>query len=416
MELKKLPDQPRPGSDRTLATIANVAALMEEAGITARYNNVKKKIEIEVPGHHGTPDNLDNVTLTQIVSLCAQHSMPTGSVAEYVVAIADRNEYNPVIDWIRSRPWDGRDRLPDIYASVIEQPDYPASLKEFLLRKWLRSAVAAVLMPAYKGRGVLTFQGPQSIGKTSWISALVPDRKLCESVVKLDHHLDASNKDSILGAIGHWIVEVGELDSSFRKDIARLKGFLTADSDKVRRPYARGESEYPRRTVFAATVNEANFLVDSTGNSRWWTIAVERLDFNHGIDMQQLFAQLAVEVEAGERWWLDHDEEALLTAWNKKHEVPSVVRDTVCYWLDLDEGTTAERTTMTPSQLLKATGITHPTNAQAKECGALLRELYGAPTKIQGSYKWKVPLRDPGAEHLGVEVPKGRAVAPGEVF
>ena len=73
MELKKLPDQPRSGSDRTLATIANVAALMDEAGIKARYNVIKKNVEIELPGHEGTPDNLDNVTLTHIIS-SARHA------------------------------------------------------------------------------------------------------------------------------------------------------------------------------------------------------------------------------------------------------------------------------------------------------------------------------------------------------
>lgn len=65
MKLDKLPDQPRPGSDRTLATIANVAALMDEASISARYNVIKKNVEIELPGHEGTPDNLDNVKRTR---------------------------------------------------------------------------------------------------------------------------------------------------------------------------------------------------------------------------------------------------------------------------------------------------------------------------------------------------------------
>lgn len=38
-------------------------------------------------------------------------------------------------------------------------------LKTMLLRKWMRSAAAAAIMPGYKGRGVLTFQAPQGIGR-----------------------------------------------------------------------------------------------------------------------------------------------------------------------------------------------------------------------------------------------------------
>ena len=34
------------------------------------------------------------------------------------------------------------------------------------------------------------------------------------------------------------------------------------------------------------------------------------INFEHGIDMQQLFAQLAVDLEKGEQWWLTPEEEA----------------------------------------------------------------------------------------------------------
>lgn len=85
---------------------------------------MKKKVEIDVPDLQGTSDNRDNVTLTAIVSLCAQHSMPTGSVGEYVNAIADRHAYNPVAEWIGSKPWDGVDRLPEIEATVQAQDHY----------------------------------------------------------------------------------------------------------------------------------------------------------------------------------------------------------------------------------------------------------------------------------------------------
>lgn len=410
MDLNDLPDQPRPGSDKTLATIANVASIMNEAGISARYNVIKKKVEVELPGHRGTADNFDNVTLTHIVSRCAQHSMPTGHIGEYVNAIADLNSYNPVADWIDRKPWDGRDRLPDLFATVVQREDYPEVLKNTLLRKWLRSAVAAAVIDNYRGRGVLTLQGPQGIGKTSWVRSLVSEPKLREQVVKVDHHMDGGNKDSVLGAVSHWLVEIGELESSFKKDIARLKGFLTSDSDRVRRPYDRRESEYPRRTVFIATVNAADFLIDATGNSRWWTIAVENLDFSHGIDMQQLFAQLAVEVRDGAEWWLNEDEEAKLEAWNSRHRVISVVAELVQEAIDPDARNSMY---LTASQVLQVAGIERPSNAQAKECGAFLRSLYGEPKRVQGRYCWKVPLREPTADDLKLQ-PRG--IEPEEIF
>ena len=422
MTVDSFPDRPpRPGSLIPPATIGNVSYLLDQAGIRCRYNEVKKKVEIDIPAHVGTSDNRDNATMTAVISLAAQRGMPTGHVGEYVNAVADRHAYNPVADWIRSRPWDGTDRLPEFLATVVEEEDYPADLKATLLRKWLRSAAAAATVPGYKGRGVLTFQGAQGIGKTSWVKRLVDDKALCDSVVKLDHHMDGSDKDSVLTAVTHWIVEIGELDSSFRRDIARLKGFLTRDSDKVRRPYDRRDSEYPRRTVFAATVNDPNFLVDGTGNSRWWTIAVDGLDHLHTIDMQQLFAQVAAEVDAGAHWWLTKEEEALLAEWNERHVATSVVAEAIHEWLQLDPAAAQNVVKVTASGLLKLVGIDRPTNPQAKECGAILRNLFGPSRRVQGREMWRVPLREPTAADLKDDAAATTAVpvkayAPGEVF
>jgi putative DNA primase/helicase len=389
---------PHPPAKPTLAppaTVANVEHLLRRYGVTVRYNVVKKKLVITMPGYSGSPDNFDNVAMTHVLSLASLNGLPVGQIPALVEAIGDRNAFNPFADWIKSRPWDRRDRLPDIYASLTVEEDFPIELKEALMRRWLLSIAAANLVPSgFHCRGVLTLQGKQGIGKTAWTSALVSDEALRKGVVRLDHHLDASNKDSILTAVTHSIVEIGELDSSFRRDVARLKGFLTADSDKVRRPYARADSEYPRRTVFCATVNDRNFLVDMTGNSRWWTLPVTKVDFAHGIDMQQLFAQLGVAVEAGEPWWLTPEEERWLDEQNRNHLAVSALRERLLEELDLELVGSAGLRAMTASGVLRALGVQNPTSPQSRECGAILRELLGDPKKINGIHKWRVPLRE----------------------
>jgi putative DNA primase/helicase len=265
----------------------------------------------------------------------------------------------------------------------------------------------------FRARGVLTLQGAQGVGKTSWIAALLPAGELRNDCIKLDHHLDASNKDSIINAVGHWITEIGELDSSFKKDVARLKGFLTNDCDKLRRPYARGESEYPRRTVFAATVNEEQFLIDHTGNSRWWTIAVERLEFQHTIDMQQLYAQLARDLDGQEQWWLTPEEESQLAEYNSRHRSISAIGERIREYLDLERLGEPGGTPTTAIELLTALGIANPSNSQCKECGTVLRELLGTPKRINGRDRWRIHTRStydrPATGHV-------RGAAPGEIF
>ncbi len=394
LNLESFPNQPYKGTGRIPATIPNLRYMLSKYEIAIRYDVIKKKLRINVPGFSGCPDNADNSTMTQIISLATLNNVPTSHIPSYVEAIGDRNQVNPVADWITSKPWDGTDRCQALCETLVAGEDYPNRLKEVLLYRWLLSAVAAALMPSgFRARGVLTLQGPQSIGKTAWVSALVGDSTLRDSVIKLDHHLDAGNKDSQITAICHWIVEIGELDSSFKKDVARLKGFITSDRDKVRRPYARADSEYQRRTIFCATVNDHNFLIDTTGNSRWWTIPVITIDYDHGIDMQQLFAQFAVDFHKGERWWLTQDEEELLEEQNKSHRSSSVIRERVEAILDLDMSID-KRPAMTSTDVLNKIGIENPSNPQFKECCAVLREFFGEAKKSQGQYKWRVALKE----------------------
>jgi len=394
IDAQTFPNQGRIPSGQILPTIANFQHLLKSYDIEVQYNVIKKKLEIYIAGHTGSFDNRDNVLLTQIGSIAALNGFPTSKIPELLVAVGDRKQFNPVAAWIMSRPWDGVDRLPAFYATLVQAAEFPQALKETLMYRWLLSAVAAALQESgFRGRGVLTLQGLQGLGKTAWVASLVPDEALRALVVLLNHHLDGSNKDSITRAASHWLVEIGELDSSFKKDIARLKGFITADMDKVRRPYGRLDSEYQRRTVFCATVNDSNFLVDSTGNSRWWTIPVILINYLHGIDMQQLFAQLAIDFEKGVQWWLTPEEELTLEQHNKAHRVVSAVRERILNAVDMACTSREHLPPMTAIEVLQAIGINFPTNPQCKECAGILRELFGESKKINGKVTWRVPLR-----------------------
>ena len=374
-------------------TLENLIFLLEEYAITVRYDVIQKKLSIHSDRWSGEGDNADNTAMANIVSLACLNRFPRNNVEAFVAAIGDARPFNPVKEWIESQPWDGRDRLPDIYDTLTEREDYPTYLKELLVRKWLLSAVAAATLESgFRCRGVLNLQGPQRIGKTQWVAALVPDPTLRAKVVKLDHHLDAHSKDSVVGAVSHWICELGELDSAMRKDVARLKGVLTRDSDKLRKVYLREESNMPRRTVFAATVNHANFLVDDTGNSRWWVIPVKSVNWRHGIDMAQLFAQLLLMLREGAEWWLDEEEEALLELHNRGHRTISAIEDMVLEAIDLDRKDEAGLDAFTPRQLLMLLGYDRPTNPDCKECAGVLREYLGESKRINGRDKWRIPL------------------------
>lgn len=396
---RSFPDQGmRPGV--LPCTTPNVKHLLKSYDIQCRYDVIRKTTLIEPLGWSGSTDNRANVTMSIVVSLAELNGLQRSGIEEQVLVAADENAFNPAADWMSSEPWDGEDRLPAFYETLTTEDDFPADLKEVLIRKWLLSIVAAAFMARnFKTRGVLTLQGSQGLGKSTWVAKLVSDPEVREMIVKLDHHLDPHDKDSVITAVSHLIVEVGELDSSFRKDIARLKGFITRDSDKIRRVYTRNNAEYPRRTVFVATVNDRNFLVDDTGNSRFWTLPLVAVDYQHTIDMQKLFAQLHVDFAAGAQWWLTADEETRLAESNRSHQAISPIREALIERIDVDRSPSAGDRLMGTNDVLKMLGIDHPRNGQNKEVAAVLRELIGEPKRINGSMKWRVPLRE-------IEVPR----------
>jgi hypothetical protein len=382
----------RNGDIVPIMTIANVDHLLRGYEITIQYNTINKVVIIIIPGLTSSLENFANAAVNHIVSLANLNSLKGIQLLDFVNTLADNYQVNPVGSWIGSIGWDKVNRLPDICNTLHVSDDYPESLRNTLVHTFLLSAVAAATKASgFSARGVLVLKGPQAIGKTSWIKALVSLPLLQDKVVLLGHHLDAADKDSRLTAITHWIVELGELDSSFKKDIARIKGFITNSHDKIRRPYARGDSEYQRRTVFCASVNDDNFLVDDTGNSRWWTISVTAIEYQHQIDMQQVYAQLAEELENGAQWWLSKDDEKLLEIQNKNYRSVSTLRERLLEAMDMDLPM-AKHQTLSASQTLQEIGIRNPSNHQCRECGGILREYFGEPKKIRGILKWRVPL------------------------
>lgn len=395
LDARSFPHQPRGNGNSVPATLDNLRHLLSSYGINPRYNVISKGLTLNIPGLSTLTDTADQVSLSFLYSLANLNGISTGTLPDFISALASQNPYNPIAEWIESQPWDGVDRLNTFYEALVVPEYFPTTFRDLLLRRWLISAVAAIFKPSgFRTRGVLTLQGPQSIGKTAFIRSLIDDLILRESTIKLDHHMDTSNKDSLLSAIRHWIVEIGELDSSFRKDIARLKGFLTSDIDRVRKPFGRVECDFPRRTVFCATVNDEQFLIDSTGNSRWWTIPVTKVNFEHGLPMQQVFAQILVEYKKGEIWWLNEAEESQLTKLNRNHQQTTAIAEMVQKTLDHKRIGAETLPAMTALDVLQLIDIKIPRNVQCKECAALLREVLGQPKRINGKYKWRVPLNE----------------------
>jgi len=219
------------------------------------------------------------------------------AVTDYLANLADEGRFNPVLDMLHGTAWDGVTRLP-VLLRLLGLGE--GSLHAALVRKWLIQTVA--LAHNETGRtqaaeGVLTMQGGQGIGKTMLFRRLaLRDDWFAEGV-----SLDMKNKDDILRATGAWITELGELDSTLKREQSSLKAFITAKVDRVRAPYAREATDRPRRASFCATVNPDTFLRDETGDRRFWVVPAGGIDLDTLLDLPDVwFAQLWAEALC---WW-----------------------------------------------------------------------------------------------------------------
>ena len=301
---------------KPLNTMENLSVMLKHYGIDVTYDVIQKSSIVRIPGvvlPGGKKD--EDVVLSHLNSLSARNGFPKSDLSLYIRGLSDQRQVNPVKDWIDSKAWDGTDRLPALYAT-IKSPDDPRLWKS-LVRRWLVCAVSCIYKEIPNAtHGILLFQGPQGSGKTTWIRNLLPEA-LSMNYIMTGQHLDPTNRDSAFICLSRWIVELGEIGATISKNIDGLKAFITNSSDRLRLPYARGYSEYPRRTVFAGSVDKEYFLKEDE-NRRFWTVRVADMDYEHeDLDMQQVWAQVKTLMEKGERTYLTKEENHLLQIKNE---------------------------------------------------------------------------------------------------
>lgn len=358
-----------------LNTYGNLEYMLNQLNIILRWNDMRRSREVLIPGFPLFRDDEENSALREITNLAEINGFPTSKIDDHLESIAIQHRYHPIVDCIKAKPWDGKSRVDDFISTIKSTND---SLSRILIRRWMISAIAAIFSDeSISLQGVLVLQGKQNVGKTSWIKSLDP---ISCGAIREGAILDPANKDDVISVSRYWIVELGELDGTFRKsDIARLKAFITNPVDIVRAAYARKHSQLTRRTAFVATVNEPRFLVDDTGNRRWWTIPVESINLNHGLDIQQIWAEIYQLWLNGEQQSLTIDELTFLNKANTDYEQIDPLEEKVIEHFNWrDNWQNYQTLSMTSSNVLHEIGYKTPTRTEATRMGKILTKLTGS--------------------------------------
>jgi predicted P-loop ATPase len=227
-----------------------------------------------------------------------QGIMATSMTAgQAVQTVAREHHFHPIRDYLDSLTWDGVGRINDWLTLYLgaEPSDYVRAVGA----KWLIGAVARVFQPGCKNDTCLILEGQQGTLKSTALRTLTKPWFA-------DEIADLGSKDAALQVRGVWLIELSELDAMARTEVARVKAFMSRQTDRFRPPFGRRPIEAPRECVFAGTSNHGNYLKDETGGRRFWPVLCGRINIaDLHRDRDQLWAEALHRYHAKENWWLD---------------------------------------------------------------------------------------------------------------
>ena len=241
-------------------------------------------------------------------------------------------QVHPIREYVnRLAPWDGADRVAELAGHVKAQgstdTQSDTEAQEALLwalHKWLVAMVATWMDDHESNHAIFTLIGPQGIYKTTFFRHLLPPP--LHAYFWENAHNSFASKDDKIALAENCLVEIEEVDAIDGRDLSELKGLVTAENIKERRPYGQFREQKPRLASFCASGNDQHILTDKTGNRRWLCFRVSAIDDPRQwqLDYEQLYAQLRDEYAAGFRYWFNQAEEERIEMLNKPFTLVSL--------------------------------------------------------------------------------------------
>ena len=178
-------------------------------------------------------------------------------------------EYHPIQDLVDSLVWDGVPRIENFLVkwASAEDNDYTREVSRLIFA----GGIHRLYEPGCKFDDVPVLVGTsQGEGKSTLVRWLNMNDQFYSEVTEIE------GQRAIEQLEGAWICEVAELLALTKaKEQEAVKSYITRQQDKYRKPYDRQVSECPRRCTFIGTTNNEHFLIDKTGNRRWYPVTVK---------------------------------------------------------------------------------------------------------------------------------------------
>lgn len=207
---------------------------------------------------------------------------------------------NPLTDMIDRLIWDGVPRIEECLIHLTGCDDTPYTRE--VSRLLFAGGIHRAYRPGCKFDDVPVLVGRQGGGKSALVRLLALEDEFFREVKTFE------GADGVEALNGGWIIEIPEMLATARaKEVELVKAYITRQQDTYRVPYDRYVQSLPRQCIFVGTTNNATFLVDRTGNRRFYPINCKKSGyafFDH-IDeyreyVRQCWAEAKVLFDKGE--------------------------------------------------------------------------------------------------------------------
>lgn len=254
---------------------------------------------------------LEEIIIFEYIDWCILHYNVIFSkdiVFQSIALISRETCKNPLLDHINAiKPQQPDENNPVLDTWLI---DYLGAPDTKLNRAYARRTMIAILarittatiQNPVKVDTVLVLFGGQGIYKSTSLQLLCFPKQFGKRYFS-DTPIDMSTKDAIQQIQGKMIYELKEL-AKRSKDKEIEKAFIDSQIDRIRLPYSRIVTQFPRRTVFIATTNQQEILSDATGSRRFWPVKCG-VDWEPGrkVDLKK-FGAAVDELWAVAKWYL----------------------------------------------------------------------------------------------------------------
>ncbi|MGD9276539.1 MAG: VapE family protein [Candidatus Pacearchaeota archaeon] len=209
--------------------------------------------------------------------------------------LGKENSINPIKDYILKSYDKFKNKINynklelDKLFKTIKGRKEDEKINYMLFKTYMLSRISCQFNPDFACQGALTFTGKQGAGKTTWCENLTPP-ELRNYHVSESRYIPG-DRDNKMKNIRAWSVEFAEVGRTL-KEVDATKAFITTKTDTYRDWYESKSEKHKRRTVYTATVDKDEFLVDDV-DRRWWPIKI--IDYFgrlNNLNYELLYAEL----------------------------------------------------------------------------------------------------------------------------